>query len=104
MILADTSVWVEHFRGKNSQLSAYLQHGEVWTHPFVIGELACGNLPQRKQTLHLLTLLPNVTLAEHGEVLTFLNTYSLQGIGLSWIDIHTYSHLGSNFTHAALDA
>ena len=43
MILADTSVWIEHLRSANTMLSELLGAGEVLGHPFVSGELALGN-------------------------------------------------------------
>ncbi len=43
MILVDTSVWVSHFREGNAGLATLLTNGEVVCHPFIIGELACGN-------------------------------------------------------------
>ena len=43
-MLIDTSVWIDHFRHRSGRLSGYLESGEVWTHPFIIGELACGAL------------------------------------------------------------
>jgi predicted nucleic acid-binding protein len=43
-VLVDTSVWVEHLRGRNIKLRELLESTEVWIHPFMIGELACGNL------------------------------------------------------------
>lgn len=44
MILADTSVWIAHFRGKESRLAPLLDGEQVVIHPFVIGELALGKL------------------------------------------------------------
>jgi len=54
MILVDTSVWIDHFRNGNARLRELLQEGEVATHPMVLGELACGNLQKRAETLRLL--------------------------------------------------
>ena len=47
MILVDTSVWVDHFRRASAGLAALLAARVVMVHPFVVGELACGELPQR---------------------------------------------------------
>jgi predicted nucleic acid-binding protein len=54
MILVDTSVWNRHFRSGNARLRELLQNGEVATHPMILGELACGNLVKRAETLRLL--------------------------------------------------
>ena len=65
MILVDTSVWVHHLRRGNERLKSFLYGDQVLAHPFVIGELACGNLQQREEILGLLRALPEVHVAEH---------------------------------------
>ena len=60
MILVDTSVWVDHFRRGNARLKLLLEDGEVATHPMVPGELACGSLARRRETLQLLESLPAI--------------------------------------------
>ena len=88
MILVDTSVWVDHFRRGNAGLVASLEVGEVTTHPFVIGELACGHLRARRQILSMLAGLPAANVLSHDEVLHFLHARKLEGLGLGWIDVH----------------
>jgi len=88
MILVDTSVWVRHFRMGDKRLEDLLQEGEVCCHPFVIGELACGNLKHRGTVLSLLQELPSTPLAENEEVLAFLESEKLFGRGLGWVDAH----------------
>ena len=88
MILVDTSVWVSHLRYGNSHLKQLLNNGDVMCHPFVIGELACGNLKNRDEILSLLYSLPTARSAEQSEVLGFINAHRLMGRGLGWIDIH----------------
>ncbi len=44
MILVDTSVWIDHLRHGDDALIALLNDTAVLMHPFVHGELACGNL------------------------------------------------------------
>ena len=63
MILVDTSIWIDHLRTGNPMLAALLQHGQVLGHPFVLGELALGNLARRNEILGLLRNLPQVTTA-----------------------------------------
>jgi len=87
-VLVDTSVWVAHFRQGNTKLSEQLEAGQVWTHPFVIGELACASLSQRRKVLTLLSALPAAPLAEHDETLKFVETHQLFSKGLGWIDMH----------------
>lgn len=88
MILVDTSVWIEHFRQKSLILSSLLHEDRVTTHPFVIGEIACGRLKQRKEILSLLTLLPTAKVASDAEVLFLLEKYEIFGQGIGWIDAH----------------
>jgi predicted nucleic acid-binding protein len=91
MTLVDTSVWVDHFRRGNRALEALLLEGEVLCHPFVIGELACGNLRRRWETLALLRALPDVPLADVDDLLTFIDHHRLMGTGLGWVDVHVLS-------------
>ncbi len=88
MILIDTSVWVNHLRYGNNRLTSLLNEELVLCHRFVIGELACGNLKNRKEILTLLVALPGSRVAEHSEVLHLLNSQHLYGRGLGWIDAH----------------
>jgi predicted nucleic acid-binding protein len=88
MVLVDTSVWVSHFQEGNPQLEALLMKGRVVCHPFIIGELACGNLKNRKEILSLLEALPAATTADHKEVLYFIEQHQLMGIGLGYVDVH----------------
>ena len=88
MTLADTSVWVDHLRRSSLRLGQLLLDGEVLSHPFVIGELACGFLTKRTELLSLLGTLPKIVVAEHFEVLRLVDTQRLYGRGLGWIDMH----------------
>lgn len=87
-MLVDTSVWVDHFRHRNQALAALLETGEALCHPFVMGELACGHLRQRQQVLGLLSHLPGAPVADHHEVLSFVERHRLAGSGVGWIDAH----------------
>lgn len=88
MILADTSVWVDHLRRGSADLARFLDAGEVLVHPFVIGELACGNLRNRREILDLLGGLPSAVTATDAEVLHFVDERRLAGKGIGWIDAH----------------
>lgn len=88
MVLVDTSVWVEHLRRGEAQLEALLGEGEVLCHPFVVGELACGNLRNREEVLELLAALPSLGKAGDDEVLAFVGRNRLHGKGLGLIDMH----------------
>ena len=88
MILVDTSVWVDHLRKSEAELQSLLNEGLVLSHPFVIGELACGKLENRDEILSLLDALPRATLASHAEVLHLVSERKLYGKGLGWVDVH----------------
>ena len=88
MVLVDTSVWVSHLREGDADLERLLSNGDVMCHPFIIGELACGNLKNRVEILSLLRFLPMAIQAEHEEVLQFVENNNLMGKGLGYIDVH----------------
>ncbi len=88
MILADTSIWIHHFRESNVELCAFLVAGQIAIHPFIIGELSCGNLPNRKTTLDDLDNLPNAPLCLDPEVHELIETQQLMGKGIGYIDAH----------------
>jgi predicted nucleic acid-binding protein len=88
VILADTSVWVDHLRRGNQALARLLDDGNVCCHEFVIGELACGNLRRRTEVLHLLAQLPRSPTARHDEVIELVERRRLHGAGLGWVDAH----------------
>jgi predicted nucleic acid-binding protein len=88
MILVDTSVWIDHLRKGDKRLVALLDTGAVLMHPFVTGEIACGNLARRATVLQLLQQLPAAVVADASEVLEFMEARSLHGQGLGWVDVH----------------
>jgi predicted nucleic acid-binding protein len=100
VILADTSVWVDHLRAGDAALARLLDHGEVLIHPFVIGELALGNLRQREAVLDALGNLPQATVATDSEVLRFIADHDLAGHGIGYVDAHLLAAV--RLTSAAL--
>ncbi len=91
MVLVDTSVWVAHLRTGNVGLGTLLSDAHVACHPFIIGELACGNLINRNEILSLLQALPMTAHADHEEVMRFIENYHLMGKGLGYVDMHLLS-------------
>jgi len=87
MVLVDTSVWVDHFRRGLPELTERLDAGAVVCHPFVLGELACGNLKNRSEILGLLETLCTCPVASHEEVLHFIESNRLMGLGLGCVDV-----------------
>jgi predicted nucleic acid-binding protein len=88
MILADTSVWIDHFRQGLPELAGSLRRREVVMHPYIVGELACGNFSNRQATLELLQQLRSVGVAEHDEVMDFIRVRRLHGRGIGYVDVH----------------
>lgn len=88
MVLVDTSVWVSHLQKGDPYLAKLLNDGDVVCHPFIVGELACGNLKNRSEILSLLQTLPMAIQAEHEEVLQSIEINQLMGKGLGYIDVH----------------
>lgn len=88
MILIDTSVWVDHLRAGDETVIGLLDSGRVLVHPFVIGELALGNLRQRQTILTALQDLPQANAATDQEVLHFIEQHALVGLGIGYVDVH----------------
>lgn len=88
MILVDTSIWNGHFRYGDTRLRGLLEAGLVLGHAFVIGELACGRIPDRANLLRLLRELPQAVVAEPEEVLGFIERHDLAGAGIGYVDAH----------------
>lgn len=88
MVLVDTSVWIDHFKKADVQLRELLLDEKVVTHPFVMGELACGNLKNRVEIFSLLKALPQSRVVEHDEVLQFIENKRLMGRGIGLVDMH----------------
>ena len=88
MILVDTSVWIDHLRNNNVTLVNLLNTGQVLIHPFVIGELALGNLRQRDAILDTLNNMQSVKIAKDEESIRFINQNKLYGLGIGYIDAH----------------
>ena len=88
LVLADTSIWITHFRDGQVRLAKLLEQGLVACHPFIVGELACGSLKNRGEIIQLLEALPVVDVLEHNEVMEFIESRKLMSIGIGYVDIH----------------
>ncbi len=100
MILVDTSIWVDHLRSDVPQLTAALQECAVFIHPWVIGELACGNLRDRCRVLELLQGLPAARVASPAEVLILIEQHQLMGRGIGFVDAQLLA--SAKLTHCTL--
>jgi len=88
LILVDTSVWIDHLNKGLPQLAEALNNEEVLSHPFVIGELACGQIRMRREILGLLSNLPGSLVATDEEALALIELHRLMGTGMSYADVH----------------
>ena len=88
MVLVDTSVWVNHFRHGEPHLAKLLLDAEVACHPYIIGELACGNIANRIEILNLLRSLPLAPAVNLNEYLYFVEQNQLHASGIGFVDIH----------------
>lgn len=88
MILADTSVWIDHLNRVDRTLQQLLDGDEIVMHPFVIGEVALGSWPNRARTLYGLRRLQSVQIARNDEVLGLIDDWALVGTGIGYLDAH----------------
>lgn len=88
MILVDTSVWVDHLRSSDATLVGLLENSAVIVHPFVVGELALGNLRSREVIINTMNALPQSPVASTEEVLAFIAANALAGTGIGLVDAH----------------
>lgn len=96
MILADTSIWIDHLRSENKEMRKRLHQGEIVVHPFVVAELALGSLRRRTETLALLDLLPQVRMPNLAEVRLMIEARRLYGLGMGLIDVHLIASIFVN--------
>jgi predicted nucleic acid-binding protein len=88
MILVDSSIWMDHLRSNDPVLQRMLHHKQVLSHPYIIGELAVGNLNPREAILADLSDLPRAIIATEDEVLQFIAHHELFGIRIGYINAH----------------
>ena len=88
MILVDTSIWIDHLHHSDEDLKELLLSSQVCIHPYILGELSCGNISNRKEILSLLRALPTIDTVLDEEVFTLIERNKLYGKGLGFIDVH----------------
>ena len=88
IVLADTSIWIDHIRRGDLQLARFLDRGDVVMHPFVIGELVLGHVPRIDEMIEDLRTLPRALVADFDEVLRFIASRKLSGSGIGYVDVH----------------
>jgi predicted nucleic acid-binding protein len=88
LILADTSIWIDHLRDGNKEMRKHLNRGSIVTHPYIIAELALRSLKDRTKTLALLDFLPQVRVAQLSEVRLMIEDRRLYSLGIGLTDAH----------------
>jgi predicted nucleic acid-binding protein len=88
VILADTSVWIDHLNRGDSTLQSLLDSKMVVVHPFVIGELALGRWPHRAAILYRLRKMSQAPVARDADVLRLIEDLALSGSGIGYMDAH----------------
>ena len=88
MILADTSIWIDHFRSGNKDLQKALNSGQIVIHPGIIAELALGSLRDRARTLAMLEVLSQVRVARTSELRLTIEGRHLYNLGIGLTDAH----------------
>jgi predicted nucleic acid-binding protein len=86
VILVDTSIWIDHFRETNPQLSSLLLSGSVSTHELVLEELALGGLHHVTEVSNLLANLPRLPNLRHFEVMHLISSRRLASSGIGVVD------------------
>ena len=86
-VLVDASVWIDHLHHSDASLVELLQSSEVVMHSAVLGELACGSLPNRRELLSLWSALPTAAEVSPAEALRLIEERKLWGKGLGWTDV-----------------
>lgn len=88
MIIVDSSVWIDHLDHGDVLMTRLLEADEVLVHPFVMGEIACGNLPNRSMVLEEMGNLYAPVVARHAEALSMIEQHRLMGRGIGYVDVH----------------
>jgi predicted nucleic acid-binding protein len=88
MILADTSIWIDHFRHVDAELRRIIEDDRLLCHPSVIGELALGSLRDRRSVMAFLAAQREAVVATHDEVMTMIDRHGIFSMGIGYTDAH----------------
>ena len=87
-LLADTSIWIAHFRRANPVLQSLVATDQVLCHPLIVLELACGTPPApRERTIGDLKKLQQAIVATTDETLDLIEREQFHDSGCGAIDI-----------------
>ena len=88
MIIIDTGIWIDHLKARDSILAKLADRLEALLHPFVLGELALGSLPDRDRLLERMRVLPQPPVARHAHVMQLIEAETLSATGIGYVDTH----------------
>lgn len=88
MILVDTNVWIDHLRRPEPAVGRLVETRRILMHPMILGELACGGMPDRDERLREWRGLPRLDGLEHDVVIDWIESESLAGRGIGFLDAH----------------
>ena len=88
MILADTSIWVDHLRNRNTEMERRLSSGQIVMHPFIVAEIALGSLYNRRKRLDDMDALLEISVAQLHEVRHMIEAHALYSKGIGLTDAH----------------
>jgi len=88
VIIADTTIWINHLRSADPTLERLVAGVEILMHPFVFGELVLGSLAHRAERLREWADLPVAKVLRHDDILTFVETNRLFARGIGYTDVN----------------
>jgi predicted nucleic acid-binding protein len=88
VILADTSVWIDHLHRGGGAMERLLDLNAILIHPLVLGEIAMGSLHRRETLLRAIGKLSAAEVARHEEVMALVERERLYGVGIGYMDAH----------------
>jgi predicted nucleic acid-binding protein len=88
VILADTSIWIDHFRHVDAELRRIIEDDRLLCHPSVIGELALGSIRDRGNVMAFLAAQRRAVVATHDEVMMMIDRHGIFSMGIGYIDAH----------------
>jgi predicted nucleic acid-binding protein len=88
LILADTSVWTDHLRTNDPLMIQLVAEERLLMHPYVVGELSMGILPDRMTFIRRLRQMDFAMRASDTEVSRLVEDNRLYGTGIGWVDAH----------------
>jgi predicted nucleic acid-binding protein len=87
-VLADTCIWIDYESKSDAILDGLLEVNRAFIHPYVIRELAVGNLKDRQKKIEYLRDLPTLLRVDKDDLLDSMEKYNLHGRGLSMVDVN----------------